>query len=277
MPITQKEKKYLKNKHKGGKNNSKGAIYESYYATYQIVSFMNQYITQLSNVHLTTQLHDAFVDDLFIEEPNAHKTYHQLKDVKDLTWETSKLKYDFKRQTEISSERNEKFKLKLIYSNPNSSVSTVPSEISSYTTSEYFPSCSSINQLILSHPIFKEAIQQITVSQHAENDELFGIAAAILGAWNSVEQESVSLQQILNIVHSIGKGYVNIKTYPNVEISEKCKILLNQFGISFLEKGTTVYWSYHNMNGEVVWTSEIEQNLQKANPANIWDLMELLS
>lgn len=45
MPITQKEKKYLKNKHKGGKNNSKGAIYESYYATYQIVSFMNQYIT----------------------------------------------------------------------------------------------------------------------------------------------------------------------------------------------------------------------------------------
>ena len=26
MPITQKEKKYLKNKHKGGKNNSKGAI-----------------------------------------------------------------------------------------------------------------------------------------------------------------------------------------------------------------------------------------------------------
>ena len=182
MPITQKEKKYLKNKHKGGKNNSKGAIYESYYATYQIVSFMNQYITQLSNVHLTTQLHDAFVDDLFIEEPNAHKTYHQLKDVKDLTWETSKLKYDFKRQTEISSERNEKFKLKLIYSNPNSSVSTVPSEISSYTTSEYFPSCSSINQLILSHPIFKEAIQQITVSQHAENDELFGIAAAILGS-----------------------------------------------------------------------------------------------
>jgi len=67
-------------------------IYESYYATYQIVSFMNQYITQLSNVHLTTQLHDAFVDDLFIEEPNAHKTYHQLKDVKDLTWETCKLK-----------------------------------------------------------------------------------------------------------------------------------------------------------------------------------------
>ena len=92
MSITQKEKKYLKNKHKGGKNNSKGAIYESYYATYQIVSFMNQYITQLSNVHLTTQLRDAFVDDLFIEEPNAHKTYHQLKDVKDLTWETSKLK-----------------------------------------------------------------------------------------------------------------------------------------------------------------------------------------
>ena len=26
MPITEKERKYLKNKHRGGKNNSKGAI-----------------------------------------------------------------------------------------------------------------------------------------------------------------------------------------------------------------------------------------------------------
>lgn len=35
-------------------NNRKGTINESYYATYQIVSFMNQHIAQLSNVHLTT-------------------------------------------------------------------------------------------------------------------------------------------------------------------------------------------------------------------------------
>ena len=30
MPISPQEKKYLKNKHKGGNNNSKGNIYESF-------------------------------------------------------------------------------------------------------------------------------------------------------------------------------------------------------------------------------------------------------
>ena len=47
-------KEISENKQTGGINNRKGTIYESYYATYQIVSFMNQHITQLNNVHLTT-------------------------------------------------------------------------------------------------------------------------------------------------------------------------------------------------------------------------------
>lgn len=277
MPITPKERKYLKNKHKGGKNNNKGAIYESYYATYQIASFMNQYITQLENVYLTSQSENTFVDDLVIEEPNARIIYHQLKDVKRLKWETGKLTYDFKRQMEISCERHENFKLNLIYSDVNSSVSTIPSEFSLYTTSTHFPSSPSINQLIISYPQFKEAIQNITVSSQVEDDELSGIAAAILGAWNSVEQKNVSLQQISDIVRSKGKGYVNIKTYPTVEVSEGCKVILTRFGLDFYENGLNLYWSYHNLKGEVLWTKEKEQRLQESNPENIWDLIELLS
>lgn len=47
MPITTQERKYLKNKHKGGKNNNKGATYENYYATYLIASFTHKYMTQM--------------------------------------------------------------------------------------------------------------------------------------------------------------------------------------------------------------------------------------
>lgn len=36
MPISPQEKKYLKNKHKGGNNNSKGNIYESFYTIYHL-------------------------------------------------------------------------------------------------------------------------------------------------------------------------------------------------------------------------------------------------
>lgn len=279
MPITQKERKYLKNKHKGGKNNSKGAIYESYYATYMIASFMGQYITNLSNISLSSQLKNTFVDDLLIEESNAHKIYHQLKDVEKLAWRTGKhsLERDFSRQMEISQERKEDFELKLIYSNPNSAVSVIPDEIISCTSSMYFPSCLSINQLILSYPPFKEAIQNITVQCQAEDDELSGIASAILGAWNSVEQKDVTLKQISDIVRLKGKGYVNLKDYPTITVSDKCRDILGRFGIAFYENGPTLYWSRGHLKGEVLWTSEIEQNLQVANPVDFWDLIEILS
>lgn len=39
MPISPQEKKYLKNKHKGGNNNSKGNIYESFYTIYCIAFY----------------------------------------------------------------------------------------------------------------------------------------------------------------------------------------------------------------------------------------------
>jgi hypothetical protein bacD2_24866 len=71
MPISPQEKKYLKNKHKGGNNNSKGNIYESFYTTYCIALFMNSHITQLDSVHFTSQLEECFVDDLLIEESNT--------------------------------------------------------------------------------------------------------------------------------------------------------------------------------------------------------------
>lgn len=77
------KKKISENKHKGGNNNSKGNIYESFYTTYCIALFMNSHITQLDSVHFTSQLEECFVDDLLIEESNtAHRIYHQIKDVK---------------------------------------------------------------------------------------------------------------------------------------------------------------------------------------------------
>ncbi len=279
MPITTKERKYLKNKYKGGKNNSKGAVYESYYATYQIASFMNQYTGQLNDVHLSSQLEETFVDDLLIEDPDVRKIYHQLKDVKELTWKTGKshsLEYDFTRQMEVSSEKCEDFELKLIYSNPISTVSTIPTGIASCASAVHFPSCSSINQLLLSYLPFKEAIRNIALPP-VEDDELSGIAAAILGAWNSVEQKSVSLQQISDIVRSLGKGTVNIRSYPTVSVSDRCREIFSRLGITFHENGSTVHWSYKQLEGKVPWTNEKERKVEKANPATIWELMELVN
>lgn len=192
MLITSDERKYLKNKHKGGKNNSKGSSYESFYATYLIASLMHQYATQMEEVYLSSQLENTFVDDLLIEKPTTRKIYHQLKNVVNLAWQTGKprsLESDFKKQIEISTEKGENFELKLIFSNSKSTVSVIPAQIASSTTSEYFPACASINQLILSYPPFRDAIQLVMAQSQSGDDELSGVASAILGAWNSVEQK----------------------------------------------------------------------------------------
>lgn len=140
MPISPQEKKYLKNKHKGGNNNSKGNIYESFYTTYCIALFMNSHITQLDSVHFTSQLEECFVDDLLIEESNtAHRIYHQIKDVKNLSWQTKRLQYDFERQMDISSEMGENFELKLVHSNSSTMVTPIPEEIVPSTSVSFFP------------------------------------------------------------------------------------------------------------------------------------------
>ena len=151
MPITSEEREYLKNKHKGGLNNSKGNTYENYYATYQIANCMFRYLEKLENVHFSSQLENAFVDDLLISTPDSHKTYHQLKNVASLTWHTGTshtLSGDFKRQMEISSENKENFELKLIYSDQNSNITEIPIGISQYTSVVHFPFYSTLNQLI---------------------------------------------------------------------------------------------------------------------------------
>lgn len=279
MPISPEERTYLKNKHKGGKNNSKGAEYEIFYATYSIALLIDRHITQLGDVRLTSQLEECFVDDLFIEELGSHRTYHQLKDMKGLTWKTKKLQYDFKRQMEISSELQEDFKLKLVHSNPAKMLTPIPDEISSCTTISFFPAEESINRLILSYSPFKNAIRNITVSGNAEDDELSGIAGAIVGAWSSMEKKDVSLKQIADAVRSIGKGYTNIKTYPNAIISEDCKGVFDRCGLCFYISGINLHWStaHGRLTGKIEWTSEMERKLLKASPSDMWTLIELLS
>ena len=146
MPISPQERKYLMNKHKGGNNNSKGNIYESFYTTYCIALFMNSHMAQLDSVHFTSQLEDSFVDDLLIEESNtAHRIYHQIKDVESLSWQTKRLQYDFERQMNISSERGEDFELRLVHSNSPTMVTPIPEKIVSSTSVSFFPAEKSLN------------------------------------------------------------------------------------------------------------------------------------
>lgn len=79
------------------------------------------------------------------------------------------------------------------------------------------------------------------------------------------------------MVYSKGKGYINIKTYSTVVISQESKEILHKFNLSFHENGLMVYWSYGKLKGEVAWTYDTEKRLQETNPTDIWSLIGVLS
>ena len=280
MPITDEERKYLKNKHRGGENNKKGSQYENFYAVYCIAKLMGECQSQLDAVHLTSQVEDAFVDDLLIERPTSEKIYHQLRDVQSLTWGYARLEYDFKRQMEISRENGESFCLRLVYSNGNPSLAEIPEEIALCTEAIPFPTCESLLQLLWSYVPFKEAISDIAVEgEEKENDKLFGIAGALLGAWESCGQKAVSIAKISEVARCLGKGYVNIKNYSDAEISEACRTILERCGLRFHISGIKLYWSNTNgrLNGEIEWTSDLEQRLLQEAPTDLLEVVALLS
>lgn len=276
MPITEAERKYLKNKHKGGKNNAKGNRYENFYAVFQIASLMNSQFERLDNVYLTSQLSETFVDDLLIEKDNSIRTYHQIKDVKKLTWKNKELRNDFKRQKDISKEREEQFNLKLVYSNIDFSESS-PTDFSECTTTEYFPAFNELSQLYWNFEPFKNAITFISAEEKSGDDTLMGIACSILGVWESMNTEiPVSLKEISERVRKIN-GYDSLKIYPTIELSEESKRILDGIGVSFHTNGMTFYWSYGFFNGKIKWSKEIEQNLIEIAPTKIIDLISILS
>ena len=278
MPITESERKYLKNKHRGGKNNAKGNRYENYYVVFQIALLLNSHYERLDDVYLTTQLSNAFVDDLLIGVENSNKTFHQIKDVKDLSWNKENLKYDFKRQKEICLENKENFSLKLVFSNKaiHQKLGEIPNEFSDCTNVEFFPAYNELGQLYWHYPPFKDAIAEIVAEGRNNDGVLYGVAGSILGAWESVNAENpISLKQIRENICKINP-YDPLKNYPTVELPDSCKKIFGDIGVTFHTNGQILYWKYGYFEGRKEWSEEIEQNLLNNVPTKIEELISIL-
>ena len=95
------DKEYLTRKHRGGENSKKGNMFEAYFSVYQILLLMSE---GKLDATLFSQVENAYVDDLLILQDDS-SVYHQIKDVKSLSWgniETKNtLAYDFYHQAEL--------------------------------------------------------------------------------------------------------------------------------------------------------------------------------
>ncbi|MDD7631612.1 MAG: hypothetical protein PUK64_05795 [bacterium] len=281
MASTEDLHNYLLAKHRGGENNLKGGLYEEYYAVFQIVSCLAKYKHELDAVSFQAQLEDTFVDDLLIAHPDVN-IYHQLKNRQTVSWGSTKTKgdiaFDFAHQIEVCQERDEAFALKLIYSAKESEVTDVPAQIKSHSQAEWFPYQKDINQLVIISNELKDALRRISSEGvNATDDVLANIAIVVLGAWKktSATKTRVTLSSIVSVIEV--QKQVNISLYPDGEISEVCKRILDAIdGIEYHISGRMFYWCFGLLKGSCPWPDKMEAKIIEANPKTKLELIALL-
>lgn len=275
-------KQYLSNKHKGGKNNQKGSLFEDFYAVYQIILGIAKYKPSFESVNFQTQVENAFVDDLLITYL-GHKIYHQLKNTQSLSWgqvdKKGDIAYDFAHQIEYCKECNETFTLKLVYSQKENKIGEhTPEVIKEYTVTEYFDYSPDLNSLVLISEPFKSALLAIVPDgDRVKIDELSNIASVFLGVWKGFDSNSrISLKEIVHRAEEIKQ--VNLNIYPDESMSENCKIVLNAIeGFEYYISGRSLYWSIGRMNGCCPWQYAIETEIIRRHPTDKWELISMLS
>lgn len=282
MARTEDLNKYLAAKHRGGENNQKGGLYEDYYAVYQIVSCLAKYKHELDAVSFRAQLEDTFVDDLLIAHPDV-SIYHQLKNTQAVSWGSTEKKgdiaFDFAHQIEDCEERDEEFALKLIYSAKKSNVAdNVPKVIEAYSSAEWFPYQEDINQLVIISNELKDVLRGISAEgADATDDVLANIAVVVWGAWKktSATKACVTLSSIVSVIKD--EKQVNISLYPDSDISEECKRILDAIdGFKYHISGRMFYWSFGLLKGSCPWPDEMEAKIVEANPKTKLELIVLL-
>lgn len=289
MVLTSDQRKYLEHKHQGGLNNQKGALYEDYYAVFQIVVYARKYKNSLDCVFFQTQLEDSFVDDLLIVYPfpkkgytSQKKVYHQLKNTKRLSWgnvaKEGDLAYDFYCQIQNCRKKKESFVLKLVHSiGGQVAVSTIPKRISKKSQVEYFEYADRLEKLILTSGVFRESLREIAAQgEKATYDEIVQIATVFLGLWKG--ENTIKQVDLKKLVDGAIKCKVNLSIYDNVSISPACKDYLDSTkGLEYYLCGLFFYWQIGKMSGACEWTNKCETAILNAKPTDKWKLIELLS
>lgn len=272
---------YLSHKHAGGLSNAKGNLYEDFYTTFQVASCIANYKSQLDSIVFQTQLEDTFVDDLLIVCPNKN-IYHQIKNVKGLTWNTKpsnrSILYDFENQMKDCIERKESFALKLVYSEPNSSVGKyIPDSLREYTKAEYFQYQDDLNSIVLANISFLDVLRNISAKgDKSANDELVIIATVLYGSWKAKgNNKRIALQDIVKGAKE--HKHFNLSIFSDKEISDECRKILNRIdGFNYSVKGRMFEWWMGDFSGSFPWNKETETHIIEKSPTTRKELVSLL-
>jgi hypothetical protein len=240
--------RYLSNKQKGGNNNSKGNIYENYFAVFQIAKSFNENCENESTF-FSTQFF-GFIDDLLVEQINENKeAYFQIKDTAKINWNSEPhwLQTDFLNQYEVLKRKGVISSLTLVVSNQgvfDHLKNTLPERLKGIVEIVLFETGTSVNNLIRNNAIFKEELKKMCALTNPSADKLETLGTIILGAWDGTAKKAVSLGELLDRCHQQNPNYIKGQAES---LSNKLNDILKSIdGFSFeIEKGY-LRWRYRD-------------------------------
>jgi hypothetical protein len=240
--------KYLKNKHKGGENNSKGNCFENYFAVFSIIKKFNEVGTEI-NPTFSCQLL-CFIDDFVIETDARNSIEHfQLKDVQDLGWTDGKhsIADDFSMQYELIDYGKNK-QLRLVVSSlglRDKLADGIPENIKDKVEVKHFETANSIPRLIQANGLFNEELKKMCALSNPSLDKLEALATIVLGAWDATDKQQVPLSTLINNCYNQNPHYIRglEKTLGNQRLN---RILSSIQDFSFKVENGFVTWSYKN-------------------------------
>lgn len=238
--------KYLKNKNKGGVNNSKGNCFENFVAIYNITKLFNDSVNQgytfLSAQKLT------FIDDFIIDKKDKQQvTYQQIKDVQTLDWISGNrsLQDDFEMQFKVAEHDKIDCTLEMIVSRKDvfDSLSTnLPDKIN-YVKVVHFLGGGSVQSLIIHNEAVREELIKMCALQNPSIDKLETLATIILGSWDGSNKNDVSLDTLLDKCYLQNPHY--IKGFDNKISNRLTEILKSVKHFTFNINNGFIEWKYN--------------------------------
>jgi len=272
-----KELKYLQNKHRGGLSNAKGQDYERFYVVKEILRICAD-TNDLSSISFVPQA-EAFVDDLKEQLPDGN-VYCQLKNVEHLHWSDGNpshtIEEDFQLQAQLCDERQEVFMLRMVYSNGDSCIKTIPCSIAAYTEVEHFRNYSSVEMMIQSESDVVARFQKC-FPQFDTTDKLCNFAVSLLGVWSSADHSDseVLLLDLVRQVDEVGHGYTAL-ILPAGELPQDIDQLMACFDeLKYGIHNGMLCLQFRSMFISVPPSEALFSRLRAANPQSIKELLSV--
>jgi len=240
---------YLKNKNKGGLNNSKGNTFENHFTIYKIARSFNKFYKE-DNLYFSSQMF-AFVDDLVIEQYDEHKNngwFYQIKNVQTLDWSggTHPLENDFINQRLVSERLGLPSSLGLVVSTDNvfeKLQSTQPDNLK-HVELINFKSANSIPSLIRDNELIRKELIRMCAFENPPNFVLETLAAILLGSWDSSDKKKVSLGEIIENCYRLNPHY--IRGLENKISASLEKLFAAIAGFTYKVEGGYIRWTFNN-------------------------------